>query len=566
MLNDFTELGVTPEILRAIDEMGFIEPTEVQSQAIPPILNHEDVIVMSKTGSGKTAVFGIPMLQMISFDEAGPQGLILTPTRELAVQIDEDLNMMAKYLPHKTAVVYGQHSMNVEVAALRGGASIVTGTPGRVFDHLQQGNLITKNIRFLVLDEADRMLDMGFLDQVIRIVRKLPRNRVTLLFSATIPPEVQRISRDFMNNPVMIEIESQTMTVDSVRQFYYRVDRNEKHTQLNRLLLMEQPESCIIFCNTRIAVDRVVNFLTRKGYHAQALHGDIPQARRTKTIEQFKKGAFRILVATDVAARGLHVESLSLVINYDVPLEMDGYVHRIGRTGRAGKEGLAISLVTSDDIMSLYAIEEHTGAMIEEAELPTDSMLADRKEGAEEWILANSIRFSSDAIPMTGTRAKAGEIPAVKPNRPSHKPVRHETVKPAAQPVEKKITGAPAMNTVSATSAASAASAASVASTVSGKRQTDSSLRRPTEKPPVAVSEKDLKTVRRPHMRIVGGTPGESSGVSRPARPVPGAAAQAQAPAIRTENDIRAGKKDAPGQKEEKAAALKTILGRIFKK
>lgn len=406
MQNDFIELGISPAILKAIEEMGFVEPTEVQSQAIPTILNHQDVIVMSKTGSGKTAVFGVPMLQMTDPDEDGPQGLILTPTRELAVQVDEDLKLMSKYLEHKTAVVYGQHSMNVEVQSLKKGVSIVTGTPGRVFDHLRQGNLVTKHIRFLVLDEADRMLDMGFLNQVVRIIKALPRNRVTLLFSATIPTEIQRISKEFMNNPVMIEIESQTMTVDSIRQIYYRLNRNEKQTQLNRLLLIEQPESCMIFCNTRIAVDHVQNFLTRKGYSAQSLHGDIPQARRMKTIEQFKQGVFHILVATDVAARGIHIDSLSLVINYDVPLEKDGYVHRIGRTGRAGNEGLAITLVTSDDIMSLYAIEEHTGAMIEEAELPTDDMLNELKESSDNWIKANSNLLPNISAPSP-SRASA---------------------------------------------------------------------------------------------------------------------------------------------------------------
>ena len=377
MQNNFSALGISPEILKAIQEMGFVEPTEVQSESIPTILNHEDVIVMSKTGSGKTAVFGIPMLQM-------------TDPRELAVQVDSDLKLMSKYLEHQTAVVYGQHSMNVEVQALKKGATIVTGTPGRVFDHLQHGNLNTKHIRFLVLDEADRMLDMGFLNQVVRIIKSLPKNRVTLLFSATIPTEIQRISRDFMNNPVMIEIESKTMTVDTIRQIYYRLNRNEKQTQLNRILLAEQPESCMIFCNTRVAVDQVQRFLTKKGYASQSLHGDIAQARRIKTIDQFKQGVFHILVATDVAARGIHIDSLSLVINYDVPLEKDGYVHRIGRTGRAGNEGLAITLVTSDDIMSLYAIEEHTGAMIVEAELPTDAYLDELKENSEKWIQANS--------------------------------------------------------------------------------------------------------------------------------------------------------------------------------
>ncbi len=440
MQNNFSELGISDEILKAIGEMGFIEPTQVQSQTIPSILNHEDVIVMSKTGSGKTAVFGIPMLMMTSPDATGPQGLILTPTRELAVQVDDDLKKMGKYLSHKTAVVYGQHSMNTELQALRKGVSIVTGTPGRVYDHLRQGNLVTKDIKFLVLDEADRMLDMGFLVQVVRIIKTLPRNRVTLLFSATIPSEIQRISRDFMNNPVMIEIESETMTVDSIKQIYYRLNRNEKQTLLNRILLYEQPDSCMIFCNTRIAVDHVQTFLTRKGYFAQSLHGDIPQSKRMKTIEQFREGVFHILVATDVAARGIHIDSLSLVLNYDVPLEKDGYVHRIGRTGRAGNEGLAITMVTNDDIMSLYAIEEHTGSMIEEGYLPTDEMLQERKESSDNWIIVNAIKESVNPVAKTAVRKKSENL--AKPTKKlSEKPITQKPAQPKIEPAKSSQAG-----------------------------------------------------------------------------------------------------------------------------
>ena len=388
MKNTFNNLGISPPILKALEKMGFETPTEVQNKAIPHILNREDLIVISKTGSGKTAVFGVPILQMTEPSGAGPQALILTPTRELAAQIDSDLKLMSRHLQHKTTAVYGQHNMNTEIQALNKGVSIVTGTPGRAYDHICRRNLETKNIRFFVLDEADRMLDMGFIDQVVQIIEALPKDRVTLLFSATIPSEVRKMCRDYMKHPVTIEIESQTKTVDTTRQVYYRVNNNEKNIQLNRLLLVEQPESCMIFCNTRIAVDRVQSFLSRKGYASKALHGDIPQSRRMKTIQQFKQGDFPLLVATDVAARGIHIDDLSLVINYDVPLDKDSYVHRIGRTGRAGKSGHAITLVTGDDIMSLYAIEEHIGAMIEEAELPSDTVFNKRRNEAEKWMQA----------------------------------------------------------------------------------------------------------------------------------------------------------------------------------
>jgi superfamily II DNA/RNA helicase len=402
MKSSFKNLGIAPPILKALEDMGFEEPTEVQSRAIPHVLKQEDLIVMSKTGSGKTAVYGVSMLQMTDPEAAGPQGLILTPTRELAVQVDSDLKQMAKHLRHKTMPVYGQHNMNVEIQALNKGVAIVTGTPGRVFDHIQHGHLKTKHIRFLVLDEADRMLDMGFLDQVVRIIKTLPKNRVTLLFSATIPAEIHNICREYMQNPVTIEIESQTKTVATTQQVYYRVKDSEKSIQLNRLLLVEQPESCLIFCNTRITVDRVQRFLSRKGYASQALHGDIPQIKRLKTLQQFKQGEFHLLVATDVAARGIHIDDLSLVINYDVPIEKDSYVHRIGRTGRAGNGGRAISLVTGEDIMSLYEIEEHIGALIAEAELPSEAVFNERKASVEKWIQANSQKSKP---PLTASKS-----------------------------------------------------------------------------------------------------------------------------------------------------------------
>lgn len=392
MEKSFNDLGISPPILKALEEMGYKTPTGVQSQAIPHVLNREDVIVMSKTGSGKTAVFGIPLLQMTDPGAVEPQGLILTPTRELAVQVDSDLKQMARHLQHKTTAVYGQHSMNVEIQALNKGVAIVTGTPGRVFDHISHGNLKTKNISFLVLDEADRMLDMGFVDQVERIIRTLPKDRVTLLFSATIPAEIHRICQKHMKHPVTVEIESETMTVDTTHQVYYRVQEKEKSLQLNRLLLIERPESCVIFCNTRFMVDRVQRYLSRKGYACQALHGDIPQTKRMKTLEQFKQGEFHLLVATDVAARGIHIDDLTLVINYDVPIEKDSYVHRIGRTGRAGNMGRAISLVTGEDIMTLYEIEEHIGVLIEEMELPTEAAINEDRAAVDKWVEANSIK------------------------------------------------------------------------------------------------------------------------------------------------------------------------------
>ena len=393
MSSSFKDLGLSEPILKALEEMDFHEPTEIQLKAIPHALEGKDVIVSSKTGSGKTAVFGVSVLQLTNPSDAGPQCLILVPTRELAVQVDNDLKKMAKYLDHTTTVVYGQHSMNIEVNALEKNVTIVTGTPGRVIDHIEHGTLRTENIKFLVLDEVDRMMDMGFIGQVREIVRSLPKERVTLLFSATIPEEVERLCRQYMNNPVSIEIKSETRTVETIEQIYYRVKRDEKRTQLERILLAERPETCMIFCNTKLAVDQIQKFLTKKGYASKALHGDIPQSKRMKNIQQFKKGTYHILVATDVAARGIHVEDLSLVINYDVPQDKDSYIHRVGRTGRAGNEGKAISLVTTDDLMTLYEIEEHIGTLIPEAQLPTDEELEEQKELADAWKKSHSLHI-----------------------------------------------------------------------------------------------------------------------------------------------------------------------------
>lgn len=404
MISSFSELGISPPLLKAIEEMGYTAPTEIQSKAIPHILKQQDIIVRSKTGSGKTAVFGVSILQLTDPDAPGPQCLILTPTRELAVQVDNDLKLLSRHLSHRTTAVYGKHSMALEIQAINQGLSIITGTPGRVYDHIQQGSLDTRNIRFLVLDEADRMLDMGFIDQVEKIIWTLPRDRVTLLFSATIPPEIGNICVKYMKDPLTIEIESPTKTVDTVSQCYYRAEEKEKLECLNRLLLYMRPESCMVFCNTRLAADRVARYLKRKGYAAQALHGDIPQGRRLATMQQFKEGGFQLLVATDVAARGIHVEGLTLVVNYDVPNDRDSYIHRIGRTGRAGQMGQAVSLVTRDDIMTLYEIEEHIGVLIEEAEWPDESELVIHSEEVEQWIKSHAIQAR--------TAEAAGRLPA----------------------------------------------------------------------------------------------------------------------------------------------------------
>lgn len=371
---NFKEFELHGALERAIDDLGFVQPTEVQEKSIPKLIAGHDLIVRSKTGSGKTAAFSIPILERLHRDNAighpeYPAVLILAPTRELAVQVSQDMQALSRHMALKVVTVYGQHSMNVEIEALKKGATIIVGTPGRVMDHLRQGNIDSRGMQYLVLDEADKMMDMGFLEQVVGIIDYLPKERQTMLFSATMPFEIQNICWEYMVDPDTIEIASETKTVDIIEQCYYKVEHHEKRMNLHLILNHYKPSSCMIFCNTRATVDRVQEFLEKRGFSSDALHGAITQTKRLKTINQFKIAGFQVLVATDVAARGLHVEDLELVINYDLPVELDSYVHRIGRTGRAGNGGKAVSLVTSDDVMTLYAIEEHIGTLIPEADL-----------------------------------------------------------------------------------------------------------------------------------------------------------------------------------------------------
>lgn len=375
MGNLFLELGVEEAIVKALESMGFTAPTEVQQNVIPTFLQKKDLVVMAKTGSGKTAAFGIPLVQLIDQKGKRPKALILAPTRELAVQVESDIRKMASFKKLSIAVVYGQHSMQHEIQSFEKGVDILIGTPGRVYDHLEQGHFDPRDIAYLVLDEADRMLDMGFIDQVMRIIKRIPKQRNTLLFSATMPPEIQKICLSYMQSPETIAIHSDTKTVDAITQIYYQVDSHDKRRQLHRILTVENPDSCVVFCNTRMAVDMVNDYLNRKGYASKAIHGANSQTNRMRSMGQFKKGAFQILCATDVAARGIHIDDLKLVVNYDVPLDLDSYIHRIGRTGRAGNAGKAITLVTSNDLFDFYQIEEHIGMLIHEEQLPTDEQV-----------------------------------------------------------------------------------------------------------------------------------------------------------------------------------------------
>lgn len=340
----FNELQLIPEIKRAVEEMGFETATEIQSNSIPVIQEGCDVIGRSQTGTGKTIAFGIPALEIIDPTLKNAQVLILCPTRELAVQACEELQKLAKFMPGiRTADVYGGAPMDRQIAKLRT-ANIVVGTPGRVMDHMRRKTLKLHHLKMIVLDEADEMLSMGFREDIETILSETPEERQTILFSATMPPEILALTRKYQREPRLIEVNKKQVTVANIDQCYYDVPMGRKMDALNLLLKFHDPKRCMIFCNTKKMVDDITDYLNRHNIQAEGLHGDMKQSQRTKVMDAFKQGKNAVLVATDVAARGIDVNDIDYVINYDIPQNTEYYVHRIGRTGRAGKSGKAITL------------------------------------------------------------------------------------------------------------------------------------------------------------------------------------------------------------------------------
>lgn len=340
----FAQLELMPEIKRAIEEMGFENATEIQSNSIPVIQQGCDVIGRSQTGTGKTIAFGIPALEAVEPSLKNAQVLILCPTRELAVQACEELQKLAKFMPGiKTADVYGGAPMDRQIAKLRT-ANIVVGTPGRVMDHMRRKTLKLHHLKMIVLDEADEMLSMGFRDDIETILSETPEERQTILFSATMPPEILALTRKYQREPRLIEVNKKQVTVANIEQCYYDVPMGRKMDALNLILRYYDPHRCMIFCNTKKMVEDVTEYLCRHKIQAEGLHGDMKQSQRTKVMDSFKQGRTAVLVATDVAARGIDVNDIDYVINYDIPQNTEYYVHRIGRTGRAGKSGKAITI------------------------------------------------------------------------------------------------------------------------------------------------------------------------------------------------------------------------------
>ncbi|MDD6098422.1 MAG: DEAD/DEAH box helicase, partial [Oscillospiraceae bacterium] len=339
----FNKLNLSQELINAVECLGYAEMTEIQEKSIPLLLEGHDVIGRSNTGTGKTAAFGIPAVEQISpADSHNVSVLILCPTRELAMQACEEINKFAKFKKYvKTSAVYGGASMEKQIYALKKGANIVVGTPGRVMDHIRRRTLKLNNLKTVILDEADEMLNMGFREDIETILASVPEDRQTVLFSATMPPEILAITEKYQNDPVQIHIKSAQKTVSLVEQYYFEVAMGRKTDALKLLLLAYSPASSMVFCNTKKMVDELTEQLIQAGFRAAGLHGDMKQSQRTQVMNGFKKGASSVLVATDVAARGIDVSGIDAVFNYDIPQDNEYYIHRIGRTGRAGKAGNA---------------------------------------------------------------------------------------------------------------------------------------------------------------------------------------------------------------------------------
>lgn len=362
----FEALGLCPEILRALAEAGYTEPTPIQAQAIPVVLSGRDVMAGAQTGTGKTASFALPMLETLRVyanTSTSParhpvRALILTPTRELAAQVYENVKTYGKYLPLRVAVVYGGVNMEPQIAELMKGVEILVATPGRLLDHLQNRSVNLSQVEFLVLDEADRMLDMGFMPDIRRILGHLPARRRTLLFSATFPEEIKKLAREFLRDPVTIEVARRNTTADTVIQIAYRVPNEQKRRVLVDIVRSRGLPQVLVFTNTKLGANRLSRELERAGIAATAIHSDKTQQARMQALEDFKAGRVTVLVATDIAARGLDIDDLPCVVNYELPFNPEDYVHRIGRTGRAGASGLAISLVSPEEKKLLAEIEK----------------------------------------------------------------------------------------------------------------------------------------------------------------------------------------------------------------
>lgn len=377
----FKDLGLSPEVVEAIESIGYSEATPIQEKTIPILMTGKDLTGQAQTGTGKTAAFGIPAIEHVDISINQTQSLILCPTRELALQVCTELKKLSKFKKGlRVLAVYGGESIERQIRDLKSGAHIVVGTPGRIIDHLDRRTLNASHLSQIILDEADEMLNMGFREDIELILTRLPEERQTVLFSATLAPPILALAKRFQNNPEIIKIERKELTISTVEQFYYLVKNSQKTEIVTQIIDLNNLQLMLIFCNTKRKVEEVTDELKAYGHNPISLHGDKTQRDRTEVMSKFRKGLANILVATDVAARGIDVTGVDAVINYDVPLDIENYVHRIGRTGRAGQLGKSFTLVTSDEKYKLRDIERYTKATIEKAETPTRQELVAYKK------------------------------------------------------------------------------------------------------------------------------------------------------------------------------------------
>ena len=379
----FSELGLDRTSMKSIEKMGFEEASPIQAQTIPLALEGKDIIGQAQTGTGKTAAFGIPLIENIDLQDDNVQGIVIAPTRELAIQVSEELFKLGYGKRTRVMAVYGGQDIDRQIRALKKNPHIIVGTPGRLLDHIKRKNIKLGNVHTVVLDEADEMLNMGFIEDIESILSNVPGERQTLLFSATMPDPIRKIAERFMKDPTLVRVKAKEMTVSLIDQYYIELRENEKFDTLARLLDIQTPELAIVFGRTKRRVDELSSALNIRGYSAEGIHGDLSQAKRLSVLKKFKEGNIDVLVATDVAARGLDISGVTHVYNFDIPQDPESYVHRIGRTGRAGKHGEAITFVTPRERGQLAAVEHTTKKRMEKMKIPT---LTEALEGQQKAV------------------------------------------------------------------------------------------------------------------------------------------------------------------------------------
>ncbi|KAB2330569.1 DEAD/DEAH box helicase [Bacillus mesophilum] len=370
-MTKFQDLGISPATMKSLTRMGFEEATPIQAQTIPLSLENKDLIGQAQTGTGKTAAFGIPMIDKIDYEKNVIQGIVIAPTRELAIQVSEELYKIGFGKRTRVLSIYGGQDINRQIRALKNKPHIIVGTPGRILDHIKRKTLRLDNVQTAILDEADEMLNMGFIDDIEAILSSIPEERQTLLFSATMPEPIRKMAARFMKEPQIVRVKAKEMTVSLIDQYYIEVQEKNKFDVLTRLLDIQSPELAIVFGRTKRRVDELAEALTLRGYMAEGIHGDLSQAKRISVLRKFKEGSIDVLVATDVAARGLDISGVTHVYNFDIPQDPESYVHRIGRTGRAGKEGVAMTFINPREKSYLQVVERTTKRKMERMEAPT---------------------------------------------------------------------------------------------------------------------------------------------------------------------------------------------------